>query len=284
MAFIVSLDRPARAAPAGASQRKAGPAAAGLAVLVSILVVTGLVVANVRPLVADVATGRADERGARGDWPGAIRAGEQAVALWPGEPAHRLALSWAYLQRATGGAGDPLPWLQQAEGQLLAARDLRPGDVGVWAALGELYATWGRRWDAGKLPLAHQAYRRATVLAPNQATLYTAWGTLDKEVGRPAEAAAKFRRAVDLDATDGYAWTHLGDVELARGRAEEALAAYRQAVHWQPDLIYAHLGLARCYWQLGRRVEAEQALARALALDPGNPAALALKRELGQGP
>jgi tetratricopeptide (TPR) repeat protein len=79
---------------------------------------------------------------------------------------------------------------------------------------------------------------------------------------------------VDLDATDGYAWTHLGDVELARGRVEGALAAYRQAVHWQPDLIYAHLGLARCYWQLGRQVEAEQALARALALE----------REMDQGP
>ena len=89
---------------------------------------------------------------------------------------------------------------------------------------------------------------------------------------------------VDLDATDGYAFTHLGDVELARGRPVEACVAYAQAAHWAPDLIYAHLGLARCHWQLGEKEEAREALDAALALDPGHSAVEVLRREMGQGP
>lgn len=239
---------------------------------------------NVRPLLADGAAWTADRRASLGDWSGSVTAWQRAVELWPIEPAYRLALSWACLQQALRGADDPLPWLRQAEAGLLAARDLRPGDYHIWAALGELYGVWGNRWDAGKLPLAHDAYRQATALAPHHALLYTNWGMVDLEGGRFAEAAAKFRQAVDLDATDGYAFLHLGDAELARGQVNEALAAYRQAVHWAPELSDAHLGLARCSWQLGQPEAAVLALEQALRLDPDNPAAWALRQEMGLEP
>ncbi len=239
---------------------------------------------NAQPLLADVAAWTADRRAALGDWSESITAWQRAVDLWPVEPAYRLALSWACLQQALRGAHDPLPWLQQAEAGLLAARDLRPGDYHIWAALGELYGVWGNRWDVGKLPLAHDAYRQATALAPHHAMLYTNWGMVDLEEGRFAEAAAKFRQAVDLDATDGYAYLHLGDAELARGQVEAALAAYRQAVHWAPELGDAHLGVARCSWQLGQSEAAALALEQALRLDPDNPAAWALRQEMGLEP
>jgi putative inorganic carbon (HCO3(-)) transporter len=241
----------------------------------------GIVQASVRAVAADILAQVADERSAVGDLAGATSTREQAVALWPDETAHRLALSWTCLQQAQTGSGSPEPWLQRSEAELLAARDLRPGDHEIWAALGELYGLWGNRWDSGKLPLAHKAYRHATDLAPHQATLYTDWGMVDLGSGKLAQAAAKFRRAVDLDATDGYAWTHLGDVEWALGRTDEALAAYTQATHWAPGLSYAHLGMARCYGDLGREKAARLALQQALQLDPTNPAALALRQRLG---
>jgi Flp pilus assembly protein TadD len=244
----------------------------------------GVVAANVRPQAADMAADVSDRRAANGDWLGAAKAGEQAVALWPGEPAHRLALSWSYLQQALAEGGNPLPWLQQAEAELLVARVLRPGDYHVPVALGELYGVWGTRWDPARLPLAAKAYSQAATLAPNQAMIYTSWGMLALESGQLDEAAVRFQQAVDLDATDGYAFAHLGDVELARGRPVEACAAYVQAAHWAPDLIYAHLGLARCRWQLGERADAKEALDAALALDPSHPAVEALRLEMGQGP
>jgi Flp pilus assembly protein TadD/O-antigen ligase len=250
----------AETAPAGRSQawRRA---AAGLLVLA---VAAAVVQFNVRPLAADVAAWTADRRAMAGDGPGAAAAARSAAALWPVEPVHHLSLSWRYLEQARRTPGDPLPWLQQAEAELLIARNLRPADPQIWGALGELYGLWGTRWDVARLAAAGDAYRRATELAPNQAMLYTSWGMIYLDNGLPASAAGLFRRAVDLDATDAYAFLHLGDAELAQGNLEDALAAYRQAVHWKGDLAPAYRGLAACYQALGMAEEAAQALKRAL--------------------
>ena len=140
--------------------------------------------------------------------------------------------------------------------------------------------TWANGWDPGQLPLATAAYEQAITLAPHSAMLQTAWGRVDLEGARFPAAAAHFRRAVELDATDGRAWAHLGEAELAQGRAAEALPAFREAVHWEPELSAAHAGLAWSLWLQGQRSAAEAALARALDLDPGDPSALALHREL----
>lgn len=289
MALTVTLARPARQTEPDTSMEPVLPPhsrwmTAGLTLLVMSITGVFILKINVRPMAADVMARTADQRAALDDWPGAIQARQQAVALWPAEPAHHLALSWAYLQQAQIAGTDPLPWLYQAEAELLAARDLRPGDFNVWAALGELYGVWGNRWDAARLPLAHQAYRQATSLAPHHATLYANWGMIDMTGQQFAPAAAKFRQAVDLDATDGYAFTHLGDAELAQGHVEQALEAYLQAAHWAPELSYAHLGLARCYWQLGQREAAKLAVDRALQLAPDNPDAWALRQEMSAGP
>jgi tetratricopeptide (TPR) repeat protein len=256
----------------------------GIAVLLALGIAGAIFQFNIRPLTADIAARAADDRAATGDWLGAIAAQERAVTLWSVEPVHHRALSWAYLQQAGASTGSPLPWLERAEAELWTARDLRPGDYRIWAAFGELYAVWGRRWDAAKLDLAHDAYRQATALAPNHAFLYTGWGLVDLEERHLADAVTRFRQAVELDATDGYAFAHLGDAEFAQGHADEALAAYLQAVHWAPELSYAYLGLARCYWQQGRREAATAAAEQALQLDPGNSSAWALRREMDLEP
>jgi len=285
--------RPAGRAPNGADgpgrleqtgQRASGRVAAAFVLMAATGIGIAVWQANVRPVAADVAARIADQRSAAGDWQGAIDAAEQAVALWPREPAYRRALSWACLERATQAGAEAGPWLQRAESELVAARDLRPLDYRTWAALGEMYGVWGNRWDPGKLPLAHHAYARATELAPHQATLYTAWGMVDLAGGRFAPAAARFRQAVDLDATDGYAFAHLGEAELAAGQIGEAAVAYGQAVRWAPQLSAAHVGLARCNWLQGRRQAAEMALERALELDPDSSTALALRQEMSLPP
>ena len=249
--------------------------------------------ANVRPIAADMAARAADQHAAAGDWWGARRAAERAVAWWPVEPAYRRTLSWIYLQAALGlataGSADSdcttasglqcrNYLIERAEAELLAARDLRPREYRTWAALGELYGVWGNRWDATRLPLAHQAFVQATGLAPGLATLHTAWGMVDLAGARFAPAAVQFRRAVDLDATDGYAFAHLGEAELGAGHHVAAAAAFEQAVRWAPNLAGAYVGLARALWLEGQPHAAGVAVTRALALDPASPAALALRR------
>lgn len=290
MALVVGLARlggsGATADPVGERSGRPLPkaATAALALLAAAGLGAAVGQANLRPVAADVAALASDRRAAAGDWSGAIGAAERAAALWPAEPVYRRMLSWAWLQwAAQPGVGD-VAGLEQAEAALWAARDLRPGEVRTWAALGELYGLWGNRWDATRLPLADQAFGQAVALAPNLATTYTSWGMVHLVGGRWEEAATRFRQAVDLDATDGYAFAHLGEAELGQGRFEEAERAYREAVHWAPDLSAAHAGLAQALWLQGRRAEAQEALGRALALDPNQPAARALEREMGASP
>jgi O-antigen ligase/Flp pilus assembly protein TadD len=285
MAMIVALARPLEEPALGQDQRPGGRLLWrwGAALVVVLAAGAATVEANFRPVAADVAARSAVRRAEMGDWSGAAAAGEQAAALWPVEPVYRRALGYIYLQAAQSVI-DPLPWLERAEAELLAARDLRPEDWRGWAALGELYGAWGNRWEPERLPLAHAAYGQAAALAPNHAMLYTSWGMVDLEGGRFAAAAARFHQAVDLDATDGYAFGHLGEAELAQGRVSEALAAYQEAVHWEPQLSSAYLGLAHCFTQLGRREEAVLAVERALQLDPANPAAWALREGIEAGP
>jgi O-antigen ligase/cytochrome c-type biogenesis protein CcmH/NrfG len=285
VAVLATRERnPERSATGHASRPLRTWAVAALALVVTTAMGLAITGANVRPLAADMAARAADQRAAAGDWLAAVEAGERAVALWPAEPAHRLALSWACLQQAQRSCRDPIPWLRRAEAELLAARELRPGDYRIWAALGEFYGLWGSLWDTTKLGPAESAFERATALAPHLATLHTAWGTVDLESGRLRRAATRFRRAVDLDATDGYAFSYLGDVELALGDVDAALAAYRQAVHWEPQLSHAYLGLGRCFRQLGRQAAARAALAHALQLEPGNVMALELQRQIALEP
>jgi tetratricopeptide (TPR) repeat protein len=257
--------------------------AAGLVALVVVAVGMAIVLANVRPLLADVAARTADKQSLTGNLQEEAETRERVAALWPVEPAHRLSLSWTYLLIAQTSE-NPIDWLQRAEEELLAARDLRPDDFRIWAALGELYGVWGNFLDAEKLPHAHEAYQQATALAPNLAFVHTSWAMVDLNSGNFQRAADRLRRAVDLDATDGHAFRYLGDAELALGNVEGALGAYERAVYWQPGLSQAHLGLARCYWYLGERGAAELALAQVLELDPENVAAWALRQEMETGP
>jgi O-antigen ligase/Tfp pilus assembly protein PilF len=285
MAMTVALARVGRRASQSRSTQKTKAllrwAAAGL-----MLVGVGAAVIqlNGQPLAADVSAKMSDDYAAAGDWTEATAAAQRATGIWPVEPAFHVSVSWAYLKKAQLDLGNALLWLEKAEAELLIARDLRPADFRIWAALGELYGWWGNRTDPSKLSQAQEVYRKATHLAPNQATLYTAWGMMELEGERFLQAAINFQRAVDLDATDGYALCRLGDARLALGQVEQALTAYTRAVKWVPDLSDAYLGLARCYWQQGKREDAEFALEQVLRFDPYSGTAQAFRQWIGAAP
>lgn len=229
----------ARAAPPTAAGR---PVALWPRRIVTGLLVLGAMAAivqcNVRPLLANVDHRAATRYAARGDLEQAVTLAEKAVARWPVEPAHHWLVgqyaAHIALQPAERTGGDHA-WLARAEAAFLAARDLRPLDHAALAALGEFYGVAGERVDPAVFPLAHDAYRQATALAPHRARLYVAWGQVFLAEGRLEAALERFYQAVDLDATDGLAFRLIGDVELALGHSEVAQWAYQEAARWLPD-------------------------------------------------
>jgi len=251
--------------------------------LVSVLFVgmgTAVWQINGRPLLADVAARSAQRYGGRGDWGQSSTAAQQAVARWPVEPSHHLLLSQSYWQQAVADPAAASIWLPRAETALQTARQLRPTDPVLWLHTAEFYTSSGRQFGRDTRGLADDAYRRALSLAPQQATIYTAWGRAYLADNEPAAAAPLLRQAVRLDASHGAAYLSLGAAELALGRLDAALADYHEAVRLLPESSQAHAGLAFCYWQLDRPLEALRAVEHALQRDPQNVQAITIRREI----
>jgi tetratricopeptide (TPR) repeat protein len=175
-------------------------------------------------------------------------------------------------------------WLPKAETALLTARQIRPGDAKVWLHTAYFYTAAARQFGSDTRDLAEDAYRQALTLAPNYATIYTAWGRAYLEDGDPETAATLLRQAVILDASNGEAYIYLGAAELALGRLEIALADYREAVRLLPESGQAYAGLANCYWQLDRPQEALLAVEKALQRDPQNAQAIIIRQEIYRSP
>src|SRR5262245_50207936 len=78
-------------------------------------------------------------------------------------------------------------------------------------------------------------------------------------------------RVTELDANDARAWYHLARVRERRGESAPALEALERALALAPDYAPAHARAGRLLLESGLLDEAESALGRALALDPGLP-------------
>ena len=106
--------------------------------------------------------------------------------------------------------------------------------------------------------------------------------------GRESEAGTAYRAALDGDPSLWEAAYQLGALAFAAGRHAEALDYFTRAAALAPALdggplatqflrgpdsaqAQAHLYRGLCLRELGRPTDAEQALARSIALDPPNP-------------
>ena len=166
----------------------------------------------------------------------------------------------------------------------------RPTDADAVGALARVLHAW-EQWDA-----AHQAYSRAQALAPR----VFQWHYLDalvlEKMARHAEVVARLKAAVGIaldyaparvrladslfdagelkeaaglydaltrePATDPMGQFGLGRIAAAEGRQEAAVQHLERAVALFPEWGAAHYALARAYRALGRRDDAERALAR----------------------
>lgn len=172
--------------------------------------------------------------------------------------------------------------LQEAQEAFTVALALAPDDPYLLAGIADLYANRlppSRERSVAALHFANRGLRRADdVELVRRLHLLAAWGEAD--LGRFDASLTHGRRALRIDEGDDAAWRVVGRALFELTRFDEAEQALRRALAIHEDAEGLHLlGLA-LEWLPGRREAAEEALAKATALEPYRfPAPVAIDDE-----
>jgi tetratricopeptide (TPR) repeat protein len=121
----------------------------------------------------------------------------------------------------------------------------------------------------GEAAAALKAFERAERLAPRDADLLVMKGMALQFAGRPEQAMAAHRRALRLN-FDPPGW-HLWNAAAAAYQCrayDQALALLEPFIAQRPSFLRPRYSLAAAYAQVGRRADAERAIAPILADDP----------------
>jgi tetratricopeptide (TPR) repeat protein len=196
---------------------------------------------------------------------------ERAVALDPAAADAR-----AYLGHALRGLGR----LAAAEQSFADALARDPQHLRALKGLGSV------RLARGDAPGAAAVLAEAVAIDPRDAAAAAHLGAARHRSGDPAGAEWAYRQALEADPDHVEAWLNLGITLQDTGRLSPAIEAYRQATRLEPRSLLAHNRLADALLATGLAGEALAATSSCLALDPGNPSALAARalalHELGR--
>jgi TolB-like protein/Flp pilus assembly protein TadD len=178
------------------------------------------------------------------------RATEQALTLDPN-------LADAHI--AKGAIYQNIDWdWEAAVAEFQKAYDLDPTDHNNAMHLG--YAQFILH---GESDTVLALFQKAIDLDPVNPHCYTATGIYYEGTGKLSEAETAFRKAIDLLPAGPGFHGNLGVVLLVRGKAAAALAEFQR----DPDESTQRSGAALAYFALGRRAEADAALAEKERLD-----------------
>jgi TolB-like protein/Tfp pilus assembly protein PilF len=221
------------------------------------------------------------------DWEKAVNYYEQVLRLDP-----TSAPAWAGLSRALVLlAVSPSEWEPRRTRALDAANralSLNPRLSEAHIAFGKIYLMLDWNW-----PAAQAAFSQARKLDSANSYPFMWSGEVAKTLGRAGEALQYYQEAITRDPLNGSAYSGVSAVYFSQGRFEEAEAAVRKAaefstsqsgLHGTLGLIHLRTGgdpaavlaeinretdeevreysLAYSYAFLGRRAEADTALAR----------------------
>lgn len=123
----------------------------------------------------------------------------------------------------------------------------------------------------GRTEPAEAAYHAALARAPRQVGLQLGLGTLQLADGRPQEALEPLRRATVLAPGDASTHATYAAALSQLGEASRAEMALRKATRLDPERADYWRSLGAMRRQLGKLPAAGEALERALALDPEDP-------------
>jgi tetratricopeptide (TPR) repeat protein len=180
----------------------------------------------------------------------AIKAGEDARALWPDSPEVLSNLALDYFNVKDFG---------RAEALLLAALKAAPNNFGLIRRLGSVYEAMGRDSEAA------DQYRKAIAVAPMAEEGYIFLGRLLIGHGNFSQAIELAMQAIGV--LSNSAQIHLILAQALRGvrENEEAEAHLQIAIRLDPDII---LGAALWLTEDGRFEEAEELFRRSIERRP----------------
>ena len=179
----------------------------------------------------------------------ARQAAERALALDHGLAEAHAAMGW--IKRSYDW-----DW-SEADASFQRALKLKPGGASIVWRAAVLAATLGRFEEAVDLD------RRSVQLDPLSVPAYSNLGLHAYRAGRLAEAEAAFKKALELNPEIPGPHSFLGRVYLAQSKPAAALAEMER----EPRPIWRRQGLALAYQALGRRSEADAALAELIEKD-----------------
>jgi TolB-like protein/tetratricopeptide (TPR) repeat protein len=198
-------------------------------------------------------------------WAGlaAVRSGQADYGYAPADEGYRnareavdraLALdpNLAQAHAETGWIKNHYDWdWTGADAAYQRALILEPGNAEVVRRASSSQFTLGRYDEAISL------IRRAVELDPLSAPSYDDLGEIYYYAGRGAEAVAAFKKTLELNPGFPAARTNLGRIALAHGDPQQALTEMER----EPEAAWRNQGLALAYFALGRKKEADAALA-----------------------
>ncbi len=112
---------------------------------------------------------------------------------------------------------------------------------------------------------AVDAARRSLALLPGNQECWLLLGLALAQERQFEEAASAFRRVFELDPEDVWGRQNLAICLSKLGRRDDAIREFKHALALKPRFGLAWLGLGQLYEEMGRKADAEECYARALA-------------------
>mgnify|MGYP000036672507 CR=1 FL=1 len=181
-----------------------------------------------------------------------------------------------------------LPLAEQATRR---AYELEPNDAAVNFQLGQVELLGGKVESAIDL-LARAIRLQKETNAPPDARYHVTLGEALLRNGQPQHAADQLNAALDIDREETVSAAAMTgpqvQVALARvlvGRQEmsDATRLFAQAAEQLPDQPDVQFQAARAYYVQGKFAQAAPLIEQAVALDPGNPTYVQLRRQIRAG-
>ena len=141
-----------------------------------------------------------------------------------------------------------------------AILEIVPDDPRAILGLGDTFI------DLGDADAAEAQFTRALGRDPQNAPILFRKGELLERKGRWGAAVQYYNRAIALRWNYPEPWLVKGEILLNHDRPTEALECFEKVASFEPKRIEAWAGSARAHAALGRRGEAEAALANATRL------------------
>jgi tetratricopeptide (TPR) repeat protein len=103
------------------------------------------------------------------------------------------------------------------------------------------------------------------------------------DAGRDDEALMHLRDVVRTEPMNATAYLLTGRIYQRRGELAAAINQLKTSIFWDKNLIDAHILLGRIFLERGDRAQALAYAQSAMQIDPNNPEAIALQRQLQVG-